>query len=76
LIEVKGGTMEQNGRLEPVRNLGAVYNDAWDDEALRARLIAEPRPVLAEHGIQHGVSDAGNPLADIGKSLSKLFAGH
>ena len=44
--------MEEKARVELVRKLGSVYNDAWDDEALRDRLIAEPRAVLAEHGIQ------------------------
>ena len=44
--------MEEKARLELIRNLGTVYNDAWDDEAVKDRLIAEPRTVLAEHGIQ------------------------
>ncbi|HEY1633770.1 MAG TPA: hypothetical protein VGF64_03350 [Acidimicrobiales bacterium] len=35
-----------------MRNLGAVFNDVWEDEAIRGRLIAEPRTVLAEHGIE------------------------
>jgi hypothetical protein len=48
----KGGTVADNVRVELVRNLGAVYNDAWENEALRDRLIAEPRTVLAEHGIE------------------------
>jgi hypothetical protein len=44
--------VEEKARLDLVRNLGAVYNDAWEDEALKDRLIAEPGMVLAEHGIE------------------------
>jgi len=42
----------ENARVDLVRNLGAVYNDAWDDASVRDRLIAEPRTVLAEHGVE------------------------
>jgi len=48
----KGGAVADNSRVELVRNLGAVYNDAWENEALMNRLVSEPRTVLAEHGIE------------------------
>jgi hypothetical protein len=38
--------------LDLVRNLGSVYNDVWEDEAVRDRLMADPRTVLVEHGIE------------------------
>lgn len=44
--------MVENARVDLVRNLGAVFNDVWEDEAIRGRFIAEPRTVLAEHGIE------------------------
>ena len=44
--------MADKDRLDLVRNLSAVYNECWGDEAGRNRLAAEPRAVLAEHGIQ------------------------
>jgi hypothetical protein len=43
--------VEENVRLDLKRRLRRVYNKAWVDEALRDRLIAEPRTVLVEHGI-------------------------
>jgi hypothetical protein len=42
----------EQDRLDLIRSLRVVYNDAWDDEARRDRLIAEPRTVLAERGIR------------------------
>jgi hypothetical protein len=42
----------ENARVDLVRNLGGVFNDVWEDEAIRGRFIAEPRTVLAEHGIE------------------------
>ena len=44
--------MDENVRLDLLRKLGAVYNDAWNDGAVMDRLNAEPRAVLAEHGIE------------------------
>jgi hypothetical protein len=44
--------VNEEARSDLVRKLGAVYNDAWDDEAMKDRLIAEPRTVLADHGIE------------------------
>jgi hypothetical protein len=60
--------------VELVRNLGAVYNDAWENEALMNRLVAEPRTVLAEHGIElpATVTVEAKVVADIGDAELSL----
>ena len=44
--------MDESDRMDLLRNMGAVYNDVWDDEAVRDRFMSQPRAVLAEHGIE------------------------
>jgi hypothetical protein len=63
-----------SARVELVRNLGAVYNDAWENEALMNRLVAEPRTVLAEHGIElpATVTVEAKVVADIGDAELSL----
>jgi hypothetical protein len=38
--------------IEKKKNpIASLFADCWKDEAMKARLIADPKAVLAEHGL-------------------------
>jgi hypothetical protein len=45
-------TMAIDQRQDLGKRYGQVVARAWGDDAFKARLLAEPAPALAEHGIE------------------------